>query len=177
MTFSFLRSFLGVYLNFNWFPLTALKFCKPQLVNAFILEGSSIVAEETVMVRWSGSPRVKMSDLALCVFDLCNSPLSVRMAKQRWHLCVTEGITFLAAGLGSGLEYVLAVHCVSGPFFQELNFLANMTTSALNDISFKSKEGRLSFFLWHEELSLKSLRECLVPQTLTILNFAGVSRY
>lgn len=47
---SFLGAFLGVCLNFNWFPLTVLKFYKPPLVNPLILAGSNIAAEDTEYV-------------------------------------------------------------------------------------------------------------------------------
>lgn len=55
-------------------------------------------------------------------------------------------------------EYVPVIHRVTGPFCQGMSSLANMTTSVLSDISFKSKEGRrmrVSSFS-HEEASFKS---------------------
>lgn len=102
MIVSFLEAFLGGCLNFNWFPSTILKFYKPRLVNPLIL-AVNIAAEETVMVRWSDSPKVTkpVSDVALCEFGLCKPPLPVRTAK---HLYAKDYVTFPAAGLGPGLS-------------------------------------------------------------------------
>lgn len=87
-----------------------------------------------------------MSELALCEFGLCKLHLLVRMAKQRWHLCVRDDVSFPAVGLGSELS-ISVIHYVSGSFCQDLSFLANMTTSVLIDISFKSEEERrMRFF-------------------------------
>lgn len=176
---SFPGAFLEVCLNFNWFPLPVLKFYKPRLVNPLILAGSNIGAEETVMVRWSDSPKVTkpVSELALCEFGLCKLHLLVTMAKQRWHLYIRDDVTFPAAGLGSGLSisqwYIMFqarfarvwVSLLTWPPLFWLTFLLNQK---------REEEQGSSDDMKKQVLNLG--RKCLALRTLKILNSAAVSR-
>lgn len=178
---SFLGAFLGVCLNFNRFSLTVLY--KPWLVDLLILAGSDIAVEETVMMKGSDLPRLTMPVSDLCEFGFCvnldcaNHPLPERMAKQRWHLCLRNNITFPAAGLGSGLSTpqwytLLETHFASGwvsflmwpPLF--------CLTCLLNQKKAEEWDSSRGTKTWVSKL----VRKYLVPQTLKIHNFAAVSR-
>lgn len=113
------------------------------------------------MVKEVICPGLQCQYQNLCVnLDSANHLLPLRMAKQRWHLCLRNNITFPVAGLGSGLSTSQVIQFAPGPFCEGMSFLLNVTTSILLDMSFKSKEGRrMRFLLWHKDVSFRTCQK------------------